>query len=207
MNIMSKRDIDSKIPIQREHEFDKAAHLKELKYIFNKLEIPYYLAYGMVLSAVRNRRFIFNDGDIDFIVRAEDIEGKKDKLIEKLKETGHDGFREPDENRTWCTKNINGYISEFDLYIYPKKYVWRYEKYKGEYWLFPEELFGIPTPIHFYGEVFPIPTFPEEYLRICYGNSWRIQYTQPGGTRPHCLKLKEIPTVEEYIKMEESKED
>ena len=202
---MSKYSIEGKIDEQREHEMDKATHLKELKKIFDELNIPFFLGYGMVLSAVRNGRFIFSDGDIDFIVREEDADLERIKKV--LEETGHENFKEIDKNRLWCTKRVNGYESQFDLYIYPKHEAWRYEINGKEYWLFPKELFEEQLWIPFYGKMFPIPWFPEEYLRICYGHGWRIPHTQPRGTIPDCLKYRKLPTVKEFIDEKEWEED
>jgi phosphorylcholine metabolism protein LicD len=207
---MGKEEIDAKIPYQMENEQNKANHMHELKEIFDELGIPFMLGYGLVLSYVRNKRFIFNDGDIDFIVKKEDIKGKESALLQKLVETEHVNFRDfGDENRLWCNKDVNGYSSEFDLYVYPKHEVWRYEYFHKfhKYLMYPKEPFENPLKVTFYGKEYLIPNPPEEYVRTVYGTNWRIPFTPPRGTEPKVFMSDHLLSVKEFVKLMESVED
>lgn len=204
---MGLEEINKKVPIQKQHEMDKLSHLLEIKTILDSLQIPFFLGYGLVLSAVRENRFIPQDGDIDIIIKYEDLEGKVDTLAKILEEHGHKDFMHPNINRLWCVKYINDYRSELDIYAYPKHEAWRYEVYNKMFALFPKELFERGKTIDFYGEKFKIPSPPEEYLRIVYGNSWRIPHVQPRGTIPHCRYYYKLPTVAELVKELEAEKD
>ena len=62
--------------------------LRECRRICDKYQIPYYLAQGTLLGAVRHSGFVPWDDDADLLMRAEDIE----RLAEAFRQEAPEGF-------------------------------------------------------------------------------------------------------------------
>lgn len=172
----------------------KIRGLVEIKNILAKFDIPCMLGYGSCLGAVRDQKLILTDGDLDIIVLHENVKGQKEKVEKEFEKAGWKIKQKPrgEDKRIgdycifMCTHR-NTFLPEesigdynVEILFYPRWKNWRWEFHNDKYMLFPRELFDNPKEIIFYGHRFFVPNPPEEYLRLCYGNDWRIPWPEQG---------------------------
>ena len=153
-----------------ESKFDRnvyEANLLDLSNVLNKFKVPFYLAFGTLLGALREHDFIVGDTDVDIMV----MEQYKSVLVqallsEELRTSGLNLLRANE----WLASvgRKHGYI---DCYIFRQNddgisRCW-------SYWIETERIKNHET-IEFLGKNFNIPRDPESYLSRVYGN-WKVK--------------------------------
>lgn len=152
-------------------------NLEILSSVLNKNKINMFLIFGTLLGAMREKSFIKHDSDVDVGMYYEDKEHLL-KNIWQINEAGLDLVRLSD-NLISFMRNEN-YI---DIYFFKKrifpKYGWNCEGY-----FIPYKHLKKLTEIQFYGKTYLCPFSPENYLRHCYGSTWKTpikdKHAKPG---------------------------
>ena len=182
--------------------------LLKVKKVLDKEGVRFFLMFGTLLGAVRDKDLISYDKDIDLGIFYEDS-CKLEKAVKALEKQGillaGTKRRRPDtpiEKFVFFGKSIWGiefatmYLID-DVYWYIDSSDWRGAKlmpHKKE-WLHNLQ------EIDFLGTKFLIPSRPEEVLKSFYGSSWRIP---SGETRTTAILPRDIWKDEEGIKKFES---
>jgi hypothetical protein len=148
-----------------------AERLKEVKGIFDKLGVVFFLGSGTCLGAIRENRFIPWDDEMDTasVIGLHGLtEETIDRVIDAFTENGYYvhvgrsaryigiGVVKSSIRADWTCHRIIG----DSIYEYPAV--------KS-----PVRLFTQLKEIDFIGEKFLVPNPPEEYLRLKYGPDWR----------------------------------
>ena len=154
--------------------FDKKAGIKNLtdiKGILDGENITFWLTFGTLLGAIREKDFIEYDDDIDFMAYNENIIPKYDILKNKFIEKGFI-FRDWQKKRG--TKiNLYRYkqLCTIDGLILDMAY--KNNKYRlANRWRFPKKYFETYGEIKFQGMTFRVPSPPEDFLSFLYRN-WK----------------------------------
>ena len=151
--------------------------LKNFKCVFESIGIPFYLAYGTLLGAVREKAFIKGDNDIDVFTTDEKL------LYNSLPILSEKGFRVVRimKGRLYSFKNSSDcYI---DVYILRKLCFlnpWSTYCYNLEHFAVPKRFFKEYQDIDLYGETYRCPKNPEALLEWWYGKDWRIPQSKKG---------------------------
>lgn len=146
--------------------------LKEIKQILDDSGVTFWLRRGTCLGAIRENGFIPWDYDIDLGTVIGFQEFPEKSLNQIIIAFRNNGFAVKIERRRYglyipltklsittdwcCYKIINDCIEEYPRLI------------------FPVSLFTQLKEIDFIGERFYVPNPPEEYLRLAYGENWRV---------------------------------
>lgn len=165
--------------------------LLDVKRVFDSQNVPFFLAYGVLLGAIREKDFIEYDDDIDLIV-TEKLTYKQRKELGWLlydvgfvlqenitfnvfgkfeyPEIGYNGTEKT--GIIVCQKNVPVSIMFFkeekdDLILIPKMGGIPILESKTKF-------FKNGKTIKFKGEKFLSPNPPEDYLEYTYGNDWKI---------------------------------
>lgn len=155
---------------------DAKRHLLEVKQVFDSLNTKFWLWRGTLLGAVRDKKFIPWDHDVDLAILAKDWNRHLRKRLEVK------GFR--------CTKGmypnwktwgfrLRKYQVKTDLflqYYYPPDDVYIQLSHKNgsmDRFLTMAKLFRKDCFVEFLGQQFYVPDLTEEYLEWIYGKSWR----------------------------------
>lgn len=142
--------------------------LQEAKVIFERLKIPYFLASGTLLGAVRERNFIRWDWDIQFYLTTESALYKKEEILDIFNQNGFE-TKKHDPSHDSLKFVFNKYGATYEITSWHKKGDMRY---RSKYSRLPARFFESPGTIFFLGEEYPCMTPAEEYLAFCYGD-WR----------------------------------
>jgi len=163
--------------------------LKELKYIFNKYNIPFFLDCGTLLGCIRDKGFINIDVDMDIGILVEDwnSEVSKEFKIGNWESSGvklcnqrvanihFNGNRKP--IYFGCAYNTNGVKIPIDVYFY---YIAKGNKAERTNCVtgksYNIEYFNSFIEKEFYDTTFPVPAFYEKYLEDMYINKrgWKL---------------------------------
>lgn len=144
---------------------DKALdNLILVKKILDENNVPFQLAYGTLLGAVREKGFIDHDEDIDLNILEED----KQKFIDTLPLLMREGFKVARYDRRGLMSIIrNGeYI---DFYFFSS---YNEELRICSGMICPRIFLEQISPMMFYGSDYMAPTDFEGFLRFEYGNNW-----------------------------------
>lgn len=158
---------DTIFPISEE---DIKCLLQKTKELFSLIELPFYLAYGTLLGAVRDHALIPGDEDVDVFILNEQT------LFNKLPFLYQNGFKVC-RIIAGCLYsfrvNENSYI---DVYILkPYKFaVWGLTCYSLCKYATPKKYFREYSEIDFLGDTYLCPKDPEKLLEFWYGKNWRI---------------------------------
>ena len=145
------------------------ALLSRTKDLFSTIGLDFYLGFGTLLGAVRDKTLIKGDEDVDVIICDED------KLFNSLPYLAENKF---------CVCRIikhtlysfrigdNSYI---DVYILRnlRWSVWAVYCIKLAFWYVPKKFFREYQDINFLGVQCKCPKEPEKLLEFWYGKTWR----------------------------------
>lgn len=165
-------------------------NLKTIKDILDKKNLTFWLAFGTLLGAVRNKDFISYDDDIDFFMYEEDLLPEYKLLKEEFMSAG---FIFRDWQKSIGTKiNLYRYkqlctIDGLALDVNYGNNDYRVTKR----WKFPRKYFEKYGTIEFKGMIFRIPSPPENFLSFLYKN-WKKPINPKQVSRPDKWRSKSI---------------
>lgn len=150
-------------------EEDARVLLQTTKKLFDEVGLPFYLAFGTLLGAVRDHGLIKGDEDVDVFVDSE--ETLRDNLP-FFYENGLKVCRIKEHQLYSFHTNNKSYI---DVYIKEKLpfSIWRLWCNKLSYVALPKWYTYKYDTINFLGVECLCPHKPERVLRFWYGKSWR----------------------------------
>lgn len=177
---------------------------KELVYLSAKLDtckISYWLDWGTLLGALRNRKIIPWDYDIDLGIFCGDV-SRLLCLIEGTKKDGYDIQIEADDNG--CIEVVRFYLTNPGVFFHIDIFPWKIEGvnarlcYNGV--IRPLEEIQTLSEIEFEGRMHPCPLFPEKAIERLYGENWREQKVYEGNIVWMKNHAKDNKDIKEEIK-------
>lgn len=143
--------------------------LKTVKRLFDSRNLNFYLVYGTLLGAVREKSLIAGDEDVDVFVTDED---KLYNMIPYLDENGLHLIRAAKGNTYSFRLGNHGYI---DVYILRPLHfaIWKPYCYSLCMMVTPKKYFKTFEKIIFLGVECQCPANPEALLEFWYGKTWR----------------------------------
>jgi len=153
-----------------------------LKALLDEHGIPFCLAFGTLLGAVREKDFIAHDEDIDLMM----LKGNRDQLLALLWRLQEKGF----EVARYEPRGLLSIIRKgeyIDFYFFEE-----YPEDRSLYHccrdLCPKEFLDDTTLLPFQGADFQVPKDYERYLAYTYGEDWRTpipmyNFQQPNWKR------------------------
>jgi len=180
------------VSLSSEQEYEALELLDGTVSIINQNQSKYFLDAGTLLGAVRDKKFIPWDHDIDLgIIYNNQIE--IDKLIKLLKKTYYVRAlkfkNDPDIWNLGKYRIIKVYKKKgllnreklcLDIFIFYPSIIDKTneEVYKYGVWdknaFYPRNILNHFTSIKFYNKYYNIPNNPENFLKFKYGNNWKI---------------------------------
>lgn len=153
-------------------------HLLEIKQVFDALNIKFWLWRGVLLGAVRDKKFIPWDDDIDLAVLAKNWNHRLRQRLEAKGFNCGEGIYPGRIHRARWGISVKKYRVRTDFclqYYYPPNDVYVYlapspHDCKS---ITPAKLLRKEHFIKFLGEQFRIPDSVEEHLKTVYGKTWR----------------------------------
>lgn len=144
--------------------------LEETRLLFDMIGLPFYLAFGTLLGAVRDKTLIKGDEDVDIFIEDETLLRTN---LPFLSERGFNVCRISDG--VLYSFRISGSRSYIDVYIRKKLPVsiwslWCSCLYNRAV---PRRYLNKKTTIAFLGREYLIPAKPERLLEFWYGKNWR----------------------------------
>lgn len=138
--------------------------------LFSKINLDFFLAFGTLLGAVRDKMLIQGDEDVDVFIEDEDLLRRN---LPFLNDNGYNVCR-IDEGILYSFR-INGSKAYIDVYIRRKLplsiwSLWCTCLYNRAV---PRKFLNRKTQISFLGGVYHIPAHPEKLLEFWYGKDWR----------------------------------
>lgn len=165
-NLINKQ---KKIRLRTEEELAmRARGLKEVRDIFDHLNIPYYLSGGTALGIIREHDFIPWDWDVEIATKTEVLRPRADELLSALKRAGFT-ITEHDPSKVNFKINAVKYGSRYEILGYFKM---GHMRYRAASSYCPERFFSDGSTAQLRGETYSIVNYPEEYLEWFYGD-WR----------------------------------
>jgi len=151
-------------PLDRDAARESLLLLKE---VMDRRGIKFWLIYGTLLGAVRDKNFIAGDNDIDLGFYFDDVEEIYKALLE-LQTLDFDIFRVTADS-TYVQVRRNGVYIDMALWSQQHETMWRC----GEYYE-PNNFFSDLVDWPFLDTTFLVPREYEEYLRVhYYGDKWK----------------------------------
>lgn len=141
----------------------------ELKDIFDRHHITFFLLAGTCLGAIREKYFIGDDRDIDFGFYGNPLFG--DLVVSELQEKGYEFFNHNGKNPLLPLYKNNFRIDFIRLYQNNEIYYY-YSNNPMQIKVFPNRMFDTLDVVDFLGTSFCVPHNPEEYLTLSYGD-WK----------------------------------
>ena len=141
------------------------------KELFDKIGLKFYLAFGTLLGALREKDFIKGDYDVDIF-----IENEK-KLVDSLFYLFENGLKlvRVEKNKMYTFRlNSFCYIDVYLLLPIKGFSLWKFYcvSLNGNYT--PKSFFTGYENISFLGENFDVVKNPERIIRYWYGDSWNV---------------------------------
>lgn len=168
-----------------------AAHnLSLFKHILDSQGIPFTLAYGTLLGAVREHDFISHDEDIDLNMHIQYQPLLFDSLF-LLREAGFEVCRY-DRRGVISFMRSGEYI---DIYIFQQESA---EVVRCGREIMPSHFLSDLTTFTFKNEEYLVPSSTESYLSFFYGNNWRTPVKYYNYRQP--LWRRTISTALQYFK-------
>lgn len=146
---------------------------KDLIKVLDKMKIKYWLEAGTCLGAIREGDFVAHDSDID--IGLQDID-KADELFNELFKAGFHYIHTfgKKDNGYEFSHSKHGVKVDFFFFYEDGDTMW-HSAWQGDHQLFydyPKELFKDLKEIEFRGLKTFVPSPPEKYLEIKYGD-WK----------------------------------
>lgn len=144
--------------------------LEDTKRLFEENNIFFFLAYGTLLGAVRERGLIPGDEDVDVFIFDED---QLRRSLPNLKQGGLHLCRIEDH---LYYSFRNGNQSYIDVYIMgkPSNGIWSGWCYAFGSYYYPKWFLKEFELIDFLGGKYYVPKRPERMLKMWYGKTWRV---------------------------------
>ncbi|CAA6812461.1 MAG: LicD family protein [uncultured Sulfurovum sp.] len=167
--------------------------LIQVNHIFKELDIQYWLEYGTLLGAIRDKSFIKHDLDIDLGIFLDDYSEDMEIIFKRY------GFKKirniSIDNNTYGLEESYVYKDiVIDLFYFTlkdnKMYSHVFKNEEGKSWhktildngglivremTFPYDGF---TTINFLGKQYPVPKNADEHLKSFYGEKYMIKDTE-----------------------------
>jgi hypothetical protein len=165
--------------ILRRRSGDYLAHLGAVVRAMEGFGYRAVLAYGTLLGAVREGRFLAHDDDVDlvFIARAgtrAQVEREVVEVRDKLRATG---FRAEDLLPKHLNMHVGGNGAGVMVDLFPcwlqDGRMWMHMKGMAIQGIDPE-IMQPPGTARIEGATFPAPAKPEAFLRERYGDGWKV---------------------------------
>lgn len=137
--------------------------LIDIKKVLDKLKIPFFLNYGTLLGAVRDKDFIDGDEDVDIGIFGNE---KREEILEALYKKGFYKREGKDDSNICVNRNVL-----IDIHLFKER---KNDYVDGLSHLFIPKKFDKLKRIKFKGVYFLAPNPTEEYLEFCYGN-WQLK--------------------------------
>lgn len=151
-------------------EDDARNLLQTTKTLFDNCGIKFYLIFGTLLGAIRERGLIEGDEDVDVFIEREDL------LIKNLPYLYENGLKvcRIKEHRFYSFHTINN--SYIDVYIKNELpfSIWKLWCVRINFCVIPRWYIRKSKKIEFLGIECLCPSKPERILKYWYGKSWRI---------------------------------
>ena len=149
--------------------------LVELSQSFEELGVPYFVADGTLLGAVRDGDFIPWDGDVGIWIKQEIYAARKLEMVQIL------------TSRGFIVDEVGGRNPKLNVYKYAEKYELESWRLLGRFrarggFRIPAHLLNDPGQIELRGRHYPCPTPVEEFLYHRYGEDWRIPKVLSNGS-------------------------
>lgn len=143
--------------------------LSVVKQLFSNKGLEFYLAYGTLLGAIREKSLIPGDEDVDIFVTDEK---RLFKMLPYLDKNGLHLIRLAKGNTYSFCLGDHGYI---DVYILrPLKFsIWNHYCYSLSNMVTPKKFFESYDEIEFLGGCYKCPKNPEKLIEFWYGHDWK----------------------------------
>lgn len=151
-------------------EEDAYALIKRTKELFSIIKLPFYLSFGTLLGAVRDKSLIQGDEDVDVFIDDEQ------KLYNNLPFLYENGFKICRFSRGIMYSfrlNNRSYIDVYILRPFKWYTLWRLNCLCLSNNATPKKFFKEYEDIDFLGVTCRCPKNPEKLLEFWYGKSWR----------------------------------
>ncbi len=134
----------------------REAGLTQLADVLESLQVPYFLADGTLLGAVRDADFLPWDDDVGLCMRAEDFRTYKQALVDALEANGFEVHEGPKRN------------PKLNIYKFSEKYEltsWRLKRKMRVRWglQMPSHFLESPAAVQLRGRTYPCPNPAEAY--------------------------------------------
>jgi len=140
--------------------------LKEMKQMFNNLEIPFFVQGGPVLFMYRDKKV--HTADIDLGILGEYYNIKKGEILREIRKTKDYKERYVGDYIAFISEDI-----DIDIWVFYKEGVYRICNFSSNRHVWDESLFENMEKIEIGGIELNAPSPIEEYLTQTFGN-WRI---------------------------------
>lgn len=154
-------------------------YLQDLKIVFSKVGIKFFLFYGTLVGAIRDNDFPWLDDDVDVGMFFEDT----DKFVAMegiFKDMGYYVCFGPKIQERFISGYIakRGFVEKVDFYVLlsfnKERCFYRFARDNHAYYIpYPQRYFDNLKEIFFKGEKYLVPNPPEDFLTYMWGN-WRI---------------------------------
>lgn len=139
-------------------------NLLDFRQVLVDTQVRWFLGFGTLLGAVREKGFIEHDEDTDVYVLNED----RRKFLKLLPEFLSRGFTVA--RYEWPLLSLIREDDYIDVYFLRR--MWKTRKMMGFH--FPKTDFINGTYLNFLGVDFPAPSKPISHLELLYGADWKV---------------------------------
>ncbi len=144
----------------------------ELADLLEKHNFGFFLCFGVLLGAVREKNFIPWDWDIEYCVYTKDIFERKDELMKLLTDNGFEIIKLDlsfENFKIDLAKYSDPDISSYTVVgWYRDEDMWKRRTLR-----IPAKFLDTLETIEFLGRTFKCPSDPEAFLEFQYGKDWR----------------------------------
>ena len=170
-------------------EKDGTTILKDIKFVLDTLDLEFFLLFGTALGAVRDKKLIDGDYDIDIGLKHEVLKVHIDSIGMALVGMGYHVKNHPAPygypRMIKATKH-NIMLDIVDLELVDDTRI-HFNKPNGSCLVYPARLFEDMYEIEFYGMRFKVPTPCAEFLELTYGD-WETPVSQHPWLNTPCEK-------------------